>query len=87
MMFEPKIRNRQTDMLMKAVILLQDEEDAYRFCMDYCMETLDAAHVFPMHFWGDHELAKIYLSSLKSQHPDWFERFHLIRFEGEHFSL
>ena len=63
------------------------QEDAYRFCMDYCMETLDAAHVFPMHFWGDHELAKIYLSSLKSQHPDWFERFHPIRFEGEHFSL
>ena len=29
-MFEPKIRNRQTDLLMKAVILLHDEEDAYR---------------------------------------------------------
>ena len=63
------------------------QEDAYRFCMDYCMETLEIAHVFPMHFWGDHELAKIYLASLKSQHPDRAGRFHPIRFEGETFSL
>lgn len=63
------------------------QEDAYRFCMDYCMETLDAAHVFPMHFWGDHGLAKIYRSSLESLHPDWSKRFHPISFEGERFSL
>ena len=30
-MFEPKIRNRQTDMLMQAVLALETEEDAYRF--------------------------------------------------------
>ena len=36
MNFEPKIRNRQTDMLMKAVIRLQNEEDAYRFFEDLC---------------------------------------------------
>lgn len=35
-MFEPKIRNRQTDLLMKAVMLLRDEEDAYRFFEDLC---------------------------------------------------
>ena len=35
-MFEPKIRNRQTDLLMKAVIQLDDEEDAYRFFEDLC---------------------------------------------------
>ena len=35
-MFEPKIKNRQTDLLMKAVILLHDEEDAYRFFEDLC---------------------------------------------------
>ena len=63
------------------------QEDAYRFCMDYCMETLDAAHVFPMHFWGDHELAITYRASLKPLHPDWFGRFHPIRFEGEKFMV
>jgi len=35
-MFEPKIRNRQTDLLMKAVLQLHDEEDAYRFFEDLC---------------------------------------------------
>jgi uncharacterized protein YerC len=30
-MFEPKIRNSQTDLLMKAMLTLQSEEDAYRF--------------------------------------------------------
>ncbi len=35
-MFEPKIRNHQTDLLMEAVLLLRDEEDAYRFFEDIC---------------------------------------------------
>ncbi len=35
-MFEPKVRNKQTDTLMKAIISLQDEEDAYRFFEDLC---------------------------------------------------
>ena len=35
-MFEPKVRNRQTDKLMKAVISLDNEEDAYRFFEDLC---------------------------------------------------
>ena len=35
-MFEPKIRNRQTDLLMKAMLTLQSEEDAYRFFEDLC---------------------------------------------------
>ena len=35
-MFEPKIRNEQTDLLMKAVLQLQSEEDAYRFFEDIC---------------------------------------------------
>ncbi len=35
-MFEPKIRNRQTDMLMQAVLALESEEDAYRFFEDLC---------------------------------------------------
>ncbi len=35
-MFEPKIRNKQTDMLMKAVLALETEEDAYRFFEDLC---------------------------------------------------
>ena len=35
-MFEPKIRNRQTDMLMQAVLALENEEDAYRFFEDLC---------------------------------------------------
>ncbi len=35
-MFEPKLHNRQTDMLMQAVLALQTEEDAYRFFEDLC---------------------------------------------------
>ncbi len=35
-MFEPKVRNKQTDALIKAVISLQNEEDAYRFFEDLC---------------------------------------------------
>ncbi len=35
-MFEPKIRNRQTDLLMQAVLVLESEEDAYRFFEDLC---------------------------------------------------
>ena len=35
-MFEPKVKNEQTDMLVKAVISLHDEEDAYRFFEDLC---------------------------------------------------
>jgi len=35
-MFEPKIRSSQTDMLMKAVLALDNEEDAYRFFEDLC---------------------------------------------------
>ena len=35
-MFEPKIRNPQTDLLMKAVLTLKNEEDAYRFFEDLC---------------------------------------------------
>ena len=35
-MFEPKIRNKQTDLLMKAMLTLQSEEDAYRFFEDLC---------------------------------------------------
>ena len=35
-MFEPKIRNPQTDLLMKAILSLNNEEDAYRFFEDLC---------------------------------------------------
>lgn len=35
-MFEPKVKNSQTDMLMNAVIQLHDVEDAYRFFEDLC---------------------------------------------------
>ena len=63
------------------------QEDAFRFCMDYCMETLDADHVFPMHFWGDYELCRAYLASLRPLHPGWYERFHPVSFEGEKFSV
>ncbi len=35
-MFEPKIRNRQTDLLVRALLTLQDEETAYRFLEDLC---------------------------------------------------
>ncbi len=63
------------------------QEDAYRFCMDYCLETLDADHIFPMHFWGKHELCQTYRESLKEAHPDWYERFVPIACEGEKFSV
>lgn len=33
-MFTPKIRNEQTDLLMRALLALQTTEDAYRFCED-----------------------------------------------------
>ncbi len=35
-MFEPKVRNSQTDMLVKAVLALDNEEDTYRFFEDLC---------------------------------------------------
>ena len=35
-MFEPKIRNEQTDLLMDAMLQLQSREDAYRFFEDIC---------------------------------------------------
>ena len=61
------------------------QEDAYRFCMDYCMETLDAKRIFPMHFWKDYELCRKYRESLQQEHPDWYSRFQLISYEGECF--
>ena len=51
------------------------QENAYRYGMDYCMENLDMAHVFPMHFWENYELCHQYQESLKADHPDWYERF------------
>jgi TrpR-related protein YerC/YecD len=33
-MFTPKFRNDQTDLLMKALLSLQNAEEAYRFCED-----------------------------------------------------
>jgi len=35
-LFEPKVKNHQTDMLMKAILSLKNEEDAYRFFEDLC---------------------------------------------------
>lgn len=35
-MYEPKIRNDQTDLLMAAVLKLDSAEDAYRFFEDIC---------------------------------------------------
>lgn len=35
-MFEPKVKNTQTDLLMKAILTLKNEEDAYRFFEDLC---------------------------------------------------
>ena len=35
-MFEPKVRNRQTDLLIKAIMTLNSEEDIYRFLEDLC---------------------------------------------------
>ena len=34
--YTPKVQNRQTDLLKKAVLELKDEEDAYRFFEDIC---------------------------------------------------
>jgi TrpR-related protein YerC/YecD len=34
--FEPKVKNHQTDLLMKAILSLKNEEDAYRFFEDLC---------------------------------------------------
>lgn len=35
-MFEPKVHNEQTDLLMDAVLALQTREEAYRFFEDVC---------------------------------------------------
>lgn len=35
-MFAPKVKNQQTDLLMKAVLELKNEEEAYRFFEDIC---------------------------------------------------
>ena len=35
-MFEPKVRNEQTELLVEAVLKLQSSEDAYRFFEDVC---------------------------------------------------
>lgn len=35
-MFEPKVKNEQTDLLMDAVLELSTQEDAYRFFEDIC---------------------------------------------------
>lgn len=35
-MYEPKVKNDQTDMLMEAVLTLRSAEDAYRFFEDIC---------------------------------------------------
>ena len=35
-MFEPKVKNGQTDLLMEAVLKLESIEDAYRFFEDIC---------------------------------------------------
>ena len=35
-MFEPRVKNEQTDLLMEAVLQLQSADDAYRFFEDIC---------------------------------------------------
>ena len=35
-MFTPRVKNPQTDLLMKAVLSLENEEEAYRFFEDVC---------------------------------------------------
>lgn len=35
-MFTPKVKNSQTDLLMRAILALENEEDAYRFFEDVC---------------------------------------------------
>ena len=59
-MFEPKIRNSQTDLLMKAILTLESEEDAYRFFEDICTipeiksisQRLEVAFVPALHTLG-----------------------------------
>ena len=63
------------------------QEDAYRFCMDYCMETLDADHVFPMHFWKNYDLCHAYSRSIQESHPAWYQRFIPISHLGQQFDI
>ena len=35
-MFEPTVRNRQTDLTIRAILSLENEEEAYRFFEDLC---------------------------------------------------
>lgn len=35
-MFVPKVKNQQTDLLMEAVLSLEDQDEAYRFFEDLC---------------------------------------------------
>lgn len=35
-MFEPKVYNRQTEMLVDAILSIDNREDAYRFLEDLC---------------------------------------------------
>ena len=35
-MFTPKVKNSQTDLLIRAILALENEEDAYRFFEDVC---------------------------------------------------
>ncbi len=35
-MYHPKVRSEQTDLLMRAMLHIQSEEDAYRFFEDIC---------------------------------------------------
>lgn len=35
-MFEPKVQNEQTDLLMQAILTLKTPEEAYRFFEDVC---------------------------------------------------
>ena len=60
-------------------------EQAYRYCMDYFLETIDAEHVFPMHFWKDYGLIGTYMESCQNDHPDWAARFEVIDREGQEF--
>ena len=41
-MFTPRVKNPQTDLLMKAVLSLENEEEAYRFFEDVC--TVNEIH-------------------------------------------
>ena len=35
-MFDPQVKNEQTELLMQALLTLQSEDDAYRFFEDLC---------------------------------------------------